>query len=542
MKSNKIILALIILSMVALIFSGCGGGNPVTPPIEDEEQEYVVEEKSFNVEADQGGTFSLSDGTELKIDPGALSDDAYVVLKRVRYDDLDFSKTWWADENPFVWIVDIFDCDDILGNVELYMMPSQLEYIGGEISGGVVKLKDGAFELVNEFTATVGEKVLVSIEEIGKTAYLFVTNPINDVMIMNDLVVDINSAVKFYYDGNCTSLFSLYQQAQQEEENTWDDLENYPGVTREDAEEIFAKLNSWETIIDLGAELITGLAPNPVTAAYSIYSAVVGIGEICKYTNAYMIAKNKSDIYSSKIFKRRVINYLYKQGCIGENHPPVISSLTANPSSVDIRQTTTITCSASDPDGDSLTYDWTVNAGSFEGSTSGSSVIWRAPSAADIYIVVSCEVSDGEGGEDSESINIIVTESDEIKIENAINGFVQAFNDKDWDKVRSYCVYGSVVYNEMNELEQHYYDDPSSVADHTVIHYISPININGQYAEAYAYFTTVFIYNGEVVEYTGEQWHYLQKIADDWKIYDYSDEQKNNLIEFKNIFMVHLKG
>ncbi|MBA7556373.1 hypothetical protein ES705_49078 [subsurface metagenome] len=103
--------------------------------------------------------------------------------------------------------------------------------------------------------------------------------------------------------------------------------------------------------------------------------------------------------------------------------------------------------------------------------------------------------------------------NDETKIENAINGITQAFNDKDWDKVRSYCVYGSVAYNEMNELEQYYYDDPSNVADHSVIHYISPININGQYAEAYAYFTTVFISNGEVEEITAGQWHYLQKMV-----------------------------
>ena len=97
----------------------------------------------------------------------------------------------------------------------------------------------------------------------------------------------------------------------------------------------------------------------------------------------------------------------------GANHPPIISSLTANPSSVDINQTTTITCIASDPDGDPLTYHWTKNAGSFEGSTSGPSVTWRGPSSTDIYTVVGCEVSDGEGGEDSESINIIVTESDD---------------------------------------------------------------------------------------------------------------------------------
>ncbi len=98
----------------------------------------------------------------------------------------------------------------------------------------------------------------------------------------------------------------------------------------------------------------------------------------------------------------------------GTNHAPIISSLTADPSSININETTTITCTASDEDvGDMLTYNWTKNVGSFEGSTSGPSVTWRAPSTADIYTVVSCEVSDGEGGEDSESINIIVTEPDD---------------------------------------------------------------------------------------------------------------------------------
>jgi len=89
------------------------------------------------------------------------------------------------------------------------------------------------------------------------------------------------------------------------------------------------------------------------------------------------------------------------------NHAPVISSLTANPSSVDINQTATITCTASDEDvGDTLTYTWNKNGGTFEGSTSGSSVTWRAPSAEGNY-TVSCEVSDGEAT-DSEQVIISV--------------------------------------------------------------------------------------------------------------------------------------
>ncbi len=89
------------------------------------------------------------------------------------------------------------------------------------------------------------------------------------------------------------------------------------------------------------------------------------------------------------------------------NHAPVISSLTANPSSININETTTITCTASDEDvGNTLTYTWNKNGGTFEGSTSGSSVTWRAPSTEGNY-TVECEVSDGEAT-DSDQVIISV--------------------------------------------------------------------------------------------------------------------------------------
>jgi len=41
---NKIILAILILSMIALIISGCGGGGSVTPPPPDEPIEPIIPE------------------------------------------------------------------------------------------------------------------------------------------------------------------------------------------------------------------------------------------------------------------------------------------------------------------------------------------------------------------------------------------------------------------------------------------------------------------------------------------------------------------
>ncbi|PKP53290.1 MAG: hypothetical protein CVT90_02285, partial [Candidatus Altiarchaeales archaeon HGW-Altiarchaeales-3] len=92
----------------------------------------------------------------------------------------------------------------------------------------------------------------------------------------------------------------------------------------------------------------------------------------------------------------------------GINHAPVISSLIANPSSVNTNQTTTIICTASDEDvGDILTYTWTKNGGTFEGSTSRSTITWKAPSTKGNY-TVSCKVSDGEAT-DSKSVDILVS-------------------------------------------------------------------------------------------------------------------------------------
>jgi hypothetical protein len=131
-----------------------------------------------------------------------------------------------------------------------------------------------------------------------------------------------------------------------------------------------------------------------------------------------IITKFWSAVYSSPEFD--IINYRTPEPIAqadgpfggGTNHPPEISDLSADPPSVNINQTATITCFASDEDGDPLTYHWTKNVGSFEGSTSGSSVTWRAPSTEGNY-TVECEVSDGEGGKDNDSVNIVVTESDE---------------------------------------------------------------------------------------------------------------------------------
>jgi len=82
----------------------------------------------------------------------------------------------------------------------------------------------------------------------------------------------------------------------------------------------------------------------------------------------------------------------------GDNSAPVINSLTAAPSTLAPGGQTQITCDASDPDGDGLTYQWWRSGGSFVGGTAAATVIWRAPAAAGDY-QVRCTVSDGSASD-----------------------------------------------------------------------------------------------------------------------------------------------
>ncbi|MEW6555820.1 MAG: SBBP repeat-containing protein [Elusimicrobiota bacterium] len=96
----------------------------------------------------------------------------------------------------------------------------------------------------------------------------------------------------------------------------------------------------------------------------------------------------------------------YTSSLTPPNNAPTISSLTANPTSVSTGAVSVITCSASDPDGDTLSYAWSSASGTISGS--GYQVNWTAPSSSGTY-TITATVSDGKGGSASKSVNITVT-------------------------------------------------------------------------------------------------------------------------------------
>jgi len=121
------------------------------------------------------------------------------------------------------------------------------------------------------------------------------------------------------------------------------------------------------------------------------------------------------------------------------------------------------------------------------------------------------------------------TVSEETKVENVITNFFQALSDEDWNKARSYCVYDSLEYNSVTEIEEQWNNNFGvsgvEIDLDFVINNIDPIIVTDNYAQAHVYYTAtlLLLYVGEpYLEelFDGDWWFYLQKVGNNWKLYD----------------------
>ena len=87
------------------------------------------------------------------------------------------------------------------------------------------------------------------------------------------------------------------------------------------------------------------------------------------------------------------------------NHRPIINSLEAEGDSITPSTSLQVTCNASDPDGDELSYAWSASAGEVSGD--GDTVTWIAPPSEGSYSVA-VAVTDGRGGEIMKQVTIKV--------------------------------------------------------------------------------------------------------------------------------------
>jgi hypothetical protein len=88
------------------------------------------------------------------------------------------------------------------------------------------------------------------------------------------------------------------------------------------------------------------------------------------------------------------------------NRPPEITDIVMTGDHF-VGVTYTMSVSASDPDGDTLSYNWSVNGGSLI-STTGNAVDWTMPATAGDY-QITVEADDGNGGNDQKTETVTVT-------------------------------------------------------------------------------------------------------------------------------------
>jgi hypothetical protein len=87
------------------------------------------------------------------------------------------------------------------------------------------------------------------------------------------------------------------------------------------------------------------------------------------------------------------------------NWPPTITSLTADAGWSAPSGSLQVTCNASDPNGDKLSYEWTATGGNITGT--GAVVNWTAPAEVGIYDII-VVVTDGHGEKATRSVILSV--------------------------------------------------------------------------------------------------------------------------------------
>lgn len=112
--------------------------------------------------------------------------------------------------------------------------------------------------------------------------------------------------------------------------------------------------------------------------------------------------------------------------------------------------------------------------------------------------------------------------TDEEKIRDVIDEYFLAINDQDWDKAKSCCIYESNVYHETCFLEDKINDLSQSSSFVIIICLVDILDITiiRNYASAYIDVSITLITDDFSVTNDSPGYFYLQKIYNEWKIFD----------------------
>jgi hypothetical protein len=117
---------------------------------------------------------------------------------------------------------------------------------------------------------------------------------------------------------------------------------------------------------------------------------------------------------------------------------------------------------------------------------------------------------------------IVTPATDEANVKSVLNEYFLAINDLNWGKAKGYCVYGSDQYystsgfeDAANLLEQYY-----GSVNVTCFTNISNVSVDGSDASAFVSINLVVTAGYDYASDSISGNYYLQKIGNNWKIYD----------------------
>lgn len=133
-----------------------------------------------------------------------------------------------------------------------------------------------------------------------------------------------------------------------------------------------------------------------------------GVHDVTIYKDGYVT--EKIDSFATSTSQDTTLEVAIQK--IFVNRPPIINSLTTNPSSnpltIETEKNVSLFCYATDPDNNRLTFLWDKTGGAI--TESGSIATWTALSSPGTY-TVDCKVSDGKNESDLRGVDINVIET-----------------------------------------------------------------------------------------------------------------------------------